>query len=74
MLKLNTVLTGLGIILMGVCGFLLTSALNKLDATHDAVLQANVKIEAVQSRLDDHEVRIRATEQQVSALQQKAAR
>lgn len=69
MLKINTALTALGIVLMSVCGFLLTTALIKLDATHDATLQVNVKIDNMAHTLDDHENRIRLTEEKVIGIQ-----
>lgn len=69
MLKLNTVLTALALILMAVLGMMLSTALSKLDSTHDAMVQFSAQMQSLRSQMDDHEIRIRQTEQQVTVLQ-----
>lgn len=71
MLKLNTALTALAVVLMAVLGYMGTQALGKLDATNAAQLQLGVKIDGLKSQVDDHETRIRKTETDVLILQQQ---
>lgn len=70
MLKLNTALTALAVVLMASLGYMGTQALAKLDATNTAQTQIAVKIDGLKSEVDDHETRIRQTERDVTILQQ----
>lgn len=70
MLKLNTVLTGACVILLGVLGWLGKGVWDDVSAIKTASISAAADIKSMSRTLDDHETRIRQTERDVIVLQQ----
>lgn len=62
MLRANTVLTAVCVLLMGVLGFLTQQSLSKLDATHDSVIELNQRFSTMEDEVNDHANRIRDLE------------
>lgn len=77
MLKLNTVLTGAGLLLMTLLGFLGKDIWDNVKETRAALVLAVTKqeteaarLESMKSQVDDHETRIRTNEKDITKLQE----
>lgn len=68
MLKLNTVLTALAVVLMAVLGWEFSTALKDIHETHDSVTAQAVTVQEHTEELEDHEKRIRETETAVTEI------
>lgn len=71
MLKLNTLLTGLAVVLMALLGFLGKAIWYDVATIKTATTAVTTKMDAMSHTLDDHETRIRQTEHDVIVLQQE---
>jgi hypothetical protein len=69
MLKLNTVLTALAVVLLGLLSWLGAQMWGDISQTKSSVLTLSAHIEEQGKHLDDHETRIRETEKRIIVLQ-----
>jgi len=70
MLKTNTVLTALGLILMSVLGYFGSQMWGDIKDVKTAATSTSVQVQTMSKQVDDHETRIRQTEHDVTILQQ----
>ena len=69
MLKLNTVLTALAVVLLGVVSWITSRALSEIHDTHDSVTAMSVQVQVQAQQLADHEQRIRKAEGHILMLE-----
>lgn len=70
MLKLNTLLTGLAVVLLALLGFLGKAIWDDVATIKNLTAMQTVQMQTMSRELDDHESRIRQTEKDVTILQQ----
>jgi cell division protein FtsB len=70
MLKLNTVLTALALVLMTLLGFLGKAIWDDVATIKSTTTTQAAQVQTISRELDDHETRIRQAEKDVTILQQ----
>lgn len=70
MLKLNTLLTALAVVLMALLGFLGKAIWDDVATIKTATFNNSAQVLTLSKTVDDHETRIRQTEKDVTILQQ----
>lgn len=69
MIKTNVVLNAFGVLLLGVLAFMGRNMWDDISQIKAATSQGAVKIENISRTVDDHEVRLRQNERDITKLQ-----